>query len=568
MELTIDELQEIVNIRCLEIGELVMKIYNNNCPICYDPITTNNYKILHPCAHILCNKCTVKIAPINMTIRIPCPICRKPSKWIDSVNNNLRQVSSIGNATVFDNNFLPLQPIPMRRLQTTGYAHNNHNNNNNNNHNIHDTFINDEILFEPLVSKQPITDDIFLNQNNIIKAGYSKILYKQKNIGSLIISCNNEIVYNGKDYIFLIDNSGSMDEIITYVKTNIINLISKLTPKDRVSVIFFDSNAKQLFALQPMTSTIKEQVCNIINDELIGSTTNYKNAFILLKKVIREGYIPGRQIVVIFGSDGMPDGNYEGTMEIQDLYETDIIFQIYSCSFGGSVSATVLQAVLKSNNQENYRHFENNDQFEYFIKNDLECDNSQIIASDIKIISKNIKPHSSQTMETDIENTYETDINILKSIDFVFCPLEFIDEDFEINIFYKNTNNEIVELECPEIIMDNGFIKYTYNYKIILKMINDINESTIQNNLKIIELEEIKNAINIDDYGNFLSEIINLLNETIRYMTQPIINNDFNTYNNIRQYTSNNSSCRSTSIGMVYPIEEDNDNNDDGVFNL
>ena len=84
------------------------------------------------------------------------------------------------------------------------------------------------------------------------------------------------------------------------------------------------------------------------------------------------------------------------------------------------------------------------------------------------------------------------------------------------------------------------------------------------------------NTINIDDYGNFLSEIINLLNETIKYLTQPTRNNDFNTYNNIRQYTSNNSSCRSTSIGVVYPIEEnnnddndnDNDNDDDNDDNI
>ena len=220
-----------------------------------------------------------------------------------------------------------------------------------------------------------------------------------------------------------------------------------------------------------MTVTIKEQVCQIINDEPIGGSTNYKSAFLLLKKVMVEGHIPGRQMIVIFGSDGIPDTLLEGVDEIRDLYNTDMIFQIYSCSFGGSVSATVLQSVLKINNQENYRHFVEPNQFQYFIKNDLECDNP-IIASNVKIICKNVIPLSSQTMNREQENEYEINIDILKSIDFLSFPLEFIDfNNFEIKITYKNTNNENLELECLEVQMDNNFIIHTYNSKKIIHFI-------------------------------------------------------------------------------------------------
>ena len=569
MELSLEDLQDIVNIRCMEIGEQPLTIFNNDCPICSEGITNNNYKILHPCAHILCNNCTIQIAPINMSIRIPCPICRKPSKWIDSLNNNLRQVSRITNNTIFDLNNLP--PLPMTRVRTIGMSHgNNFNRNNFNRNNFNNNLNNfnddDLIVYESLISKPPLSVETFINQNNIIKAGYSKILYKEKYIGSLTINSNNENVSNEKDLIFLIDNSGSMDRTIDKIKENLNNLISNLTPKDRLTVIFFDTNAKQLFTLQPMTATIKEQVNQIIMDEPLGATTNYKSAFLLLKKVMVEGYIPGRQMIVIFGSDGIPDTSFEGVEEIQNLYNTDMIFQIYSCSFGGSVSATVLQSVLKSNNQENYRHFVEANQFQYFIKNDLECDNP-IIASNVKIICKNVIPLSSQTTSREQPNEYEININILKSIDFVSCPLEFIDPDnFEILIIYKNTNNENLELECLELPMDNNFIIYTYNYKNIIKKINDLNENIdIANNLKVIELENIKNILNIVDYGNFLSEITNFLNKSIQCLSET--NSNYNEYNNLRQYTSNNVSCRSSSIGVVYPVMETDDDISDDIIN-
>jgi hypothetical protein len=555
-EIAIKDLEEIVNIRCLEVGEPpVKKLYNSKCPICFDYVNKNNWILLHPCSHIICKTCSPNISHINNSIRIPCPLCKIPCKWINNTDNNLRNISYTVNVNTYDDSgvdenllmFLPI--IPISRQRTIGYP----------GINIHDDN-NIPVSYNPIDSKPPISTITFLNQNNIIKSEYFNILYKENNIGSLIISSNNiENICNGKDYIFLIDNSGSMERTIGNIKNNLISLISNLTPRDRVSIIFFDTHSKQLFALQPMTATIKEQVCKIISDEHIGGSTNYKDAFLLLKKVMKEGYIIDRQMIIIFGSDGIPDIGYEGVFEIQDLYNADIPFQIYSCSFGGDVSATVLQSILKTNNQENYRHFGENNQFQFFIKNVLECDNSNIIASSIKIICKNVKPLSSQTVNTIEENTYETNIGIFKSIDFVSFPLEFIDlENFEIKIIYKNLNNESIELECSKNPIDCNYIIHSYNYKKIINIINDLNENMIISaNVKILELENIKiSIIDSEDYGNFLSEIMNLLNKSIEYLSQPSLNLNYNNYNNIRQISANMTSCRGTSIGPIFPIIE------------
>ena len=242
--------------------------------------------------------------------------------------------------------------------------------------------------------------------------------------------------------------------------------------------------------------------------------------------------------------------------EIEELYNTDIPFQIYSCSFGGNVSASVLLSILKINNQENYRHFSEINQFQYFIKNVLECDNSNIIAKDINIIFRNVKPLSSQIINNG-DNNYLINIDILKSIDFVSFPLEFNELDnFEIQILYKNINNEICVLPYERTVMDRTIIIHTYNNKKIINTINDLNENILlSRNEKIAELNIIKSSINTEKYGIFELEIINFLDKSIEYLTQPVVN--YNNYNNIRQISLRLSSSRSTTI------QENNEDNDE-----
>ena len=581
----LDELQDIVNIRCMEIGEDKITLFNTECPICYDNVRNNNWVLFHPCCHIFCKECSLKITPMHNTVRKSCPICREPAKWINNLNDNIRQVSVI-QSNIFnddDDDLRFINPPVMMRQTSVGPSHRNFNNNVNypplgpvnRQTTIGLTYSNNNFMNnggniierDSLVSQQPISDNLDIINQDIINCGYSKILHKEKNMGTLIISSNNnQNVSNGKDIVFVIDNSGSMDRTINNIKESIKNLIVNSTHRDRITVIFFDTEAIQLFPLQPMTSTIKVQVCDAIMAQHIGATTNFKSAFLLLKKVMIDGYIRDRQMIVIFGSDGIPDNDYEGRNEITELYNTDMIFQIYSCSFGGQVNANVLQSILKPDNQENYRHFAEISQFQYFVKNDLECDNSNIIAHNLKIVFKNVMPLSSLIIQMAELNKFEININILKSIDFLSFPLNFIDDDFEIAITYKNTNDEIVELNCSEINIDNNFTITTYNHKSVINIINNLNENTVlTNNLKIIEFETIKNTINIEDYGCYMAQIIDIINKSIEHLSVPIHRNH-NNYNQIRQLTAQNTSCRSSSLGVVYPIEEKDDDVDEDVI--
>ena len=567
--ITLNDLQDIINKRCMDIDVSEINLFNTECPICYDNVRNNNWVLFHPCGHIFCKDCVLKIKPMPNTIRKSCSICRTPSKWINDHHDNIRQVSSNQNNNVYnddnydsDNDFTFIHPPSLMRQTSVGPSHQNFNNRQTT-FSVNNNFMNsgDNIVDrESLVSQNPISNNMDISNNDIINYGYSKILHNDKNIGTLMISSNNNNICNGKDIIFVIDNSTSMTNTINNIKESIKNLIVNSTHRDRITVIFFDTNSIQLFPLQPMTSTIKVQMCDMIMSQQIGGSTNFKSAFLLLKKVMIEGYNPERKMIVIFGSDGIPDNGYEGRVEIDELYNTNMIFQIYSCSFGGDVNANVLQSILKSDNQENYRHFFEISQFQNFVKTDLECDNSNIIAHNIKINFKNVKPLSSLMSRSDTINEYTLNITFLKSIDFVSFPLDFIENEFEIKISYTNTNNEIIELICSAINIDTNFTITTYNHKTVIKNINDLNDNLyLTNNLKIIEFESIKATINIEEYGCFMEQIIDIINKSIEHLSIPVQRN-YNNYNQIRQLTSQNISYRSSSVGIVYPIEEEEAN--------
>ena len=68
----IEELQKLINIKCLELGINEVKIYNTECPICITNIIKNDWILLHPCAHIICKTCCPQIIPVFNSVRIPC----------------------------------------------------------------------------------------------------------------------------------------------------------------------------------------------------------------------------------------------------------------------------------------------------------------------------------------------------------------------------------------------------------------------------------------------------------------------------------------------------------------
>ena len=50
---------------------------DNPCVICDIELSSNNYGVLHPCKHVFCQTCIVKLSEENFV----CPLCRSNIRW-------------------------------------------------------------------------------------------------------------------------------------------------------------------------------------------------------------------------------------------------------------------------------------------------------------------------------------------------------------------------------------------------------------------------------------------------------------------------------------------------------
>ena len=53
------------------------KNIDSPCVICDIELSSNNYGVLHPCKHVFCQTCTVKLSEENFV----CPLCRSNIRW-------------------------------------------------------------------------------------------------------------------------------------------------------------------------------------------------------------------------------------------------------------------------------------------------------------------------------------------------------------------------------------------------------------------------------------------------------------------------------------------------------
>lgn len=134
------------------------------------------------------------------------------------------------------------------------------------------------------------------------------------------------------------------------------DFINMLSQNDRFTLITFSSETTQSFALQPVTSSIKNQMKNSIKpNNYWGWSTNLK-----------EGQILGRTMYFILVTDGNADKGHEGIDELKEILSiTNIVVKI--CSFGQNIDSHILTDVL-GNKIQDYVHLVGIDDFNKMVK--------------------------------------------------------------------------------------------------------------------------------------------------------------------------------------------------------
>lgn len=543
-ELNQDQILKIVKKRCIENGvQVINTIYGfeNGCPICLNDYTKDTWTVLHPCGHLLCDVCLKKINNYTNSHQLArtCPICRASAKWINSNSHNLNNttIQNSGFGNTYNNLHTNLFGSPFGSPFGSSY----HNNSS----------------FEPelILSKPPIEETEITEQSEAkLECHISKQTFEidgiNKTFGNISIIADELNNYEGKgiDLLIVFDVSGSMSRVAREGISILKYVVDCLDSKDRLSIITFDTNSKQLFGLQPMISTIKNSCKELIDRCFTGGSTNMESAIKLMIKVKEDGMINSRPFKIIILSDGNPDTGREGYNLIPRLYEGDIKPEIYSCTFGDHVKADVMKHFLTEQNLLNYNHIENMNQFKS-LTSEIGLDKNIIIGKNVLVELSNCEVMTNIDIIKRDDGISEISFEQIKTSDVFTLPF-IIDGDKEpyVNVSYINNYNEKIILDNKYVDNVDNFVKNNYWYKRIGQKVKDIMSIT-NRDIKIKELNIVSIFVSFDNLGDFYDEIKTLVEQTKLTIEHEHNNNYYNTCTSTAQKTYSHASKTSN---MVY----------------
>jgi hypothetical protein len=593
--ITLEDLQLIINTKCTDLGIEEITLYSTDCSICFGQVETDNWQILHPCGHVFCKSCIERVHHLPGTIRVSCPNCRKPGKYIGFdgtvITDNMRLHSSLPNSVnqsvrqsvrqsvplfnqmqqnVPSRSYTSAPPISAGRMSTIAAYDDNYS-------------VSDPDALPSIAIRRPtniLSSDSTTTNSDLLLPIYSVVRNLEdpnQMIGSFVLNTSGQISSGsiGNDFVLVIDDSGSMGSVRNEIKEYIKSFINKLTERDRITLVYFGSSARQLFALQPVTTIFKQQACTLIDDFYDGSGTNYYNAFILVNKIIEEISDNTRPIITIFGSDGQPDSACPD--QIDNLYriiaERNISFKIYTVSFGGDISSDVLQGILRGDNITNYHHTNTPDDFDALM-NEIGCVDNVVIAKQITITFTGCKPLLSIAEQYPSNpNKYFVKISIIRSGDFITFPFEVIsaenstesgsgnvsqtrttsESEPSVTLSYLNSDGVLIDTLCNRSSsFDPNTIQHQWKFK---KRVAEImylaNNRILSSDQKRIEVNRIRESLTTELYGIFTDEITSIVNTLLNSLSNH--NQDHSATNAFRQASSQasgHSASRQYSAGL------------------
>lgn len=163
--------------------------------------------------------------------------------------------------------------------------------------------------------KKPSKLGVYLKWANKINAKSKEALLE---IGYTASSQGSRLPCN---ISFVIDNSGSMAGYyrIEKLKEAMKELMDELGPKDKISIVTFESEMKVAFAHQRLGAD-KEKIKSAIDSIEAKGGTNMLKALEKAYEFVDENYIPNGNNIVIVLSDGYDENSAEQLMNVQKPY--------------------------------------------------------------------------------------------------------------------------------------------------------------------------------------------------------------------------------------------------------
>jgi Hint-domain/von Willebrand factor type A domain/U-box domain/VWA / Hh protein intein-like len=168
----------------------------------------------------------------------------------------------------------------------------------------------------------------------------------------------------GADYIFVVDESGSMESPawvkvdkgemgisrLDLVKHLIRTMTAMLTSNDRVALISFNDMAKLRMGLTPLTDIGRSQLDRTLNQLSANNTTNIYGAVEEAAKIASSAECKGRRIVATLLTDGVPTetiapvtGGRKTMPMIQERIKVANPWQLHTIGFSSDINSVLLE---------------------------------------------------------------------------------------------------------------------------------------------------------------------------------------------------------------------------------
>ncbi len=147
-----------------------------------------------------------------------------------------------------------------------------------------------------------------------------------------------------RDFVFLIDSSGSMEgEKMEQAQTALHSVIAGLSPKDRFTIVDFDSRAKPLTDdARPASPEFVDEAADFVTALVAGGATNLSEALSLGFDALPFTQDRPRYIVLL--TDGQPTEGEKDTEAILDLVRlrNEVGARVFAFGIGNDVNTVLL----------------------------------------------------------------------------------------------------------------------------------------------------------------------------------------------------------------------------------
>jgi len=186
--------------------------------------------------------------------------------------------------------------------------------------------------------------------------------------------------------VFVIDVSGSMarEDRLELVKKALTYLVDQLQPYDRIGIVVFDSNPREL--LEPIQARHKGEILEIINSLRPGSATNAAGGIHLGLRMAQRNFEEGRINRIIVCSDGVANVGMTNPDQILDEIKqyTDRGISLSAVGFGMGNYNDVLLEKIGDKGNGHYAYVDDIEEARRVFVDNL-TGNLQVIARDVKI---------------------------------------------------------------------------------------------------------------------------------------------------------------------------------------